>query len=167
MNPVYYIFLAVIVVSFVTGLVITIIDNINLKSDKKSSKSVVSTEINKPSLVVPVSNVQEQVFDNVVPYIPIQPSVPTVPTVQDSYYVQKPCYVPETPSNNICIPNIVAPTALSAPSIQPSVVSQAPSIIPAITNANTDHKIQISETNEPEYFSVPVLIPLSMDDDSL
>jgi hypothetical protein len=160
MNSVYFIFLAVIIISFITGLIITFIDNKNGQpfdkelSAKSNQAAVAATSQVTQSIPAVQATVAEAASDMVVPYIPIQQNaMPAMPVVQEP---------------------VVAAPVVQQPVVQQSVAQQSPvvsaqatSIIPVISNSSMEHKIQIEDAAEPEYFTVPVLIPMSMDDDSL
>ena len=155
MNSVYFIFLAVIIISFITGLIITFIDNKNGQpfdkelSAKSSQVAVAATSQVTQSIPAVQATVAEAASDMVVPYIPIQQNaMAAMPVVQEP---------------------VVAAPVVQQPVVQqsPVVSAQATSIIPVISNSSMEHKIQIEDAAEPEYFTVPVLIPMSMDDDSL
>ncbi len=168
MNSVYYIFLVIIVLSFVTGIIITIIDNKNAK-EKNNVTPVMKPQpaVQNVAPVITYSNTvtpdvpvytQEPVVNNMVPYIPMEQN-----------YAQPAAMV------NPVAQSVTAPVM---PEYQPVQVSQPvfneqnvvnPGFVNPIENVpvHNNHTIQIDNTEEQEYFSVPVLIPLPMDDDRL
>ena len=166
MNSVYYIFLVIIILSFITGIVITIIDNKNNAKEKINVAPVmgqqpvvenvapVITYTNTQTPSVPVYT-QESVVNNMVPYIPMEQN-----NVQP---VVTPMVNPVQP--------VATPVMQSTP-VQP-VFNEQNAVTPGFVNpienvaVNNNHTIQIDNTEEQEYFSVPVLIPLPMDDDRL
>ena len=125
MNSVYYIFLVIIVLSFITGIIITIIDNRrgepfeNEVPVKKNIISIKDVPVRSNSLgdTLQGAPVMEAVTNtqSTVPYLPIDAS-----------------------------------------QMIPALVLENPPIV-------NDNKIQIAQSDEKEYYSVPVLIP--MDDD--
>lgn len=126
MNSVYYIFLAIIVLSFVTGIIITIIDNKhgepfeNEVPVKKSKNAVKDVAVRSNSLSDTMKNnpVLNESSQSTVPYLPLEAS-----------------------------------------QMIPALIFENPPVNKA------DNQIQINHNEEPEYFSVPVLVP--MDDDAL
>ena len=78
MNSVYYIFLVIVILSFITGLTITYIDNKkaeSLEKEKKLAANKPVVESAAPSFVAQSNSFvpyAEPVYDNVVPYIPVE-----------------------------------------------------------------------------------------------
>lgn len=81
MNSVYYIFLVIIVLSFITGIIITIIDNRNgepFENEvpvKKSHSSIKDVAVRSNSLSDTLKNaVVNESSQSVVPYLPLDAS---------------------------------------------------------------------------------------------
>ena len=159
MNSVYYIFLVVVIISFITGLIITFIDNARgepieneekprlKKASKASKKKIGAYAISKETKTasIPIIDAQDD-LRNTVPYIPCE-EISTVNMNTDSF---------------------AEPIILQTEDVNPA------DIYSYLHNDISDnHKIQIENTQKisdkegTEYFSVPVLVPLPMDDDSL
>lgn len=141
MNPIYYLFLVIIVISFVTGLIITVIDNIKgepIENDVPVKKQKVAVSNDAPvrssSLNDTLQNVPAISVDtnqSVVPYLPVENDNIPVFAIENSPVDTKP---------------------IISSMVQPS-----------------EHQIQINDANDAqdEYYAVPVLIPMPMDDDIL
>ena len=117
----------------------------------------VITYTNNVTPSVPVYT-QESVVNNVVPYIPME---------QNYVQTTAPMINPVQPVAQV-MPEVVQPVQVSQPVFNEQNVVN-PGFVNPIENVpvHNNHTIQIDNTEEQEYFSVPVLIPLPMDDDRL
>ena len=203
MNPVYYVFLVIIVLSFVTGLIITYIDNKNgVPIDKEvPKKQAASVSKTVQDVAVRSNNLNDTLKNmppvspytaNVVPYLPVENEAPSFMVEQSPFAsqqqmnqgfeqmpvmnqtpamdVQTPVYNNYPAYNNYQVQNYQTPVVYEQQvPVQPVVTPVQPDFQSMIQQPS-QHQIQIDNIGNSDiqnYYSVPVLVPMSMDDDSL